>query len=178
MDAPESKIAPVSIISFEGHTPSLHPTVFVADGAHIIGDVQIGADASVWFNTVLRGDINSIIIGDRTNIQDGSVFHVTHEQRVTMGSDVTVGHRAIVHACTVGDCCLIGMGSVILDNATVGSYSLVAAGAVVLQNFVVPEGSLVAGVPARVIRPLTDQEKEQLRQSAVGYVGYARRFKK
>lgn len=167
----------MSIIPFEGRTPALHPSVFVADGSRIIGDVRIGCDSSVWFNSVLRGDINTIAVGERTNIQDSSIFHVTHDFKVSVGSDVTIGHRAIVHGATIGDCCLIGMGAIVLDNATIGPYSLVAAGAVVLQNVVVPEGSLVAGIPARIIRPLTDEEKEQLRQSAAGYVGYARRFK-
>ncbi len=166
-----------SIRPFKGKKPDIHPSVFVADGVHIIGDVRIGSDSSVWYNSVLRGDINSVIIGERTNIQDCTVLHVTGELAVRIGSDVTVGHRAIVHGCTVGDHCLIGMGAVVLDNATIGAESLVAAGAVVLQNAVVPDGMLVAGVPAKVIRPLTTEEKEHIKASALNYVQYARGHK-
>ena len=156
----------------------IHPTAFIAEGVQLIGNVQIANDASIWFNSVLRGDINCVEVGERTNIQDGSVLHVTSDFACRIGSDVTVGHRAIVHACTIGDCCLIGMGSIVLDNATVGSNSLVAAGAVVLQNAVVPEGVLVAGVPAKGIRKLTDDETKGIRESAEHYVAYARGFRK
>lgn len=166
-----------SIRPFKGKSPDLHPSAFIADGVQIVGDVRIGSDSSVWYNSVLRGDINSVIIGERTNIQDCSVLHVTAELPVRIGSDVTVGHRAIVHGCTVGDCCLIGMGAVILDNASIGPESLVAAGAVVLQNAVIPGGVLVAGVPAKVIRPLTSDEIENIKASARNYVQYARGHK-
>jgi carbonic anhydrase/acetyltransferase-like protein (isoleucine patch superfamily) len=164
----------VAIIPHGTKVPTIHPSVFIAEGVQLIGDVRIASNASVWFNSVLRGDINKIEIGERTNIQDGSVLHVTSELPCIVGNDVTVGHRAIVHACTVGDCCLIGMGSVILDNAKIGSHSLVAAGAVVLENFVVPEGMLVAGVPAKVLRPLTEEEKQGILESARHYVEYAK----
>ncbi len=173
----------MSIITYNGLSPTIHPTAFVAEGVQLIGDVRLAKDASVWYNSVLRGDINVVEVGERTNIQDCSVLHVTSEFPVRIGSDVTVGsttswrHRAIVHGCTVGDCCLIGMGSVILDNAKIGSNSLVAAGAVVLENFVVPEGMLAAGIPAKIIRPLTEEEKEQSRESALHYVEYARRYR-
>jgi carbonic anhydrase/acetyltransferase-like protein (isoleucine patch superfamily) len=154
----------------------VHASVFIADGARVIGSVRIAEDASIWFNAVLRADINSITVGPRSNIQDGAVVHVTHDLPAVIGADVTVGHQAIVHACTVEDGCLIGMGSVVLDGAVVGTGSLVAAGAVVLQNTRIPPGSLAAGVPARVIRQLGDEERRQLRQSAIDYAGYARRF--
>jgi carbonic anhydrase/acetyltransferase-like protein (isoleucine patch superfamily) len=167
----------VRVISYKGASPTLHPTSFIAEGVQLIGDVRIATEASVWFNSVLRGDINRIEIGERTNIQDCSVLHVTNEFPCIVGHDVTVGHRAIVHGCTVGDCCLIGMGSVILDNAKIGSHALVAAGAVVLQNFVVPEGMLVAGVPAKIIRPLTEEEKQGILESAQHYVEYARGYR-
>lgn len=168
----------MALLPHNGISPTLHPSVFVAEGAHLIGDVRLAQDVSIWFNAVLRGDINVVEIGERTNVQDGSVLHVTHEDPVRIGCDVTVGHRAIVHGCTIGDCCLIGMGSVILDNAKVGSYSLVAAGAVVRAGFVVPEGVLVAGVPARVIRPLSDEEKRLIKESALHYVDYARGYRR
>ncbi|MBI5472098.1 MAG: gamma carbonic anhydrase family protein [Ignavibacteriae bacterium] len=164
------------LITYNGALPSVDPSVFVADGVHLIGDVHLAKDVSIWFNSVLRGDINRIDVGERTNIQDCTVIHVTHELAVRIGSDVTVGHRAIIHGCTIGDCSLIGMGAVILDNATVGSAALVAAGAVVLQNFVVPDGMLAAGVPAKIIRPLTDDEKRQIKESAFHYAEYARGY--
>ncbi|MBI4534639.1 MAG: gamma carbonic anhydrase family protein [Ignavibacteriae bacterium] len=164
-------------VPYNGVSPKIHATAFVAEGVHVIGDVELSAGVNVWFNSVLRGDINSIRIGERTNIQDCSVLHVTHECQVRIGSDVTIGHRAIIHGSTIGDCCLIGMGAVVLDDAHVESYSLVAAGAVVLEKFVVPEGSLVAGVPARVIRQLTETERNRILQSAHDYVNYARGYR-
>lgn len=159
-----------------GREPVVPASAFIAGGAQVIGSVELAEDVGIWFNAVLRGDINRITVGARTNIQDGAVVHVTHDLPAVIGADVTVGHQAIVHACTVEDGCLIGMGSVVLDGAVVGRESLVAAGAVVLQNARIPPGSLAAGVPARVLRPLTDDEKRGLRDSAAQYVGYARRF--
>lgn len=167
----------MSIITHEGIAPRIHASAFVAEGAHIIGNVELGENASVWFNSVLRGDINSIHIGDRTNIQDGSILHVTSELAVHVGNDVTVGHRAIVHGCRVEDGSLIGMGSVILDRARIGKQALVAAGAVVLEGFVVPDGMLAAGVPAKILRPLTGKEKLSLLESAEHYVKYAQSFR-
>jgi carbonic anhydrase/acetyltransferase-like protein (isoleucine patch superfamily) len=164
-------------LSFHGRTPAVPPSAFLAGGAYLIGDVTLGEDASVWFTAVLRGDINSITVGARTNIQDGAVVHVTHELPAVIGNDVTVGHRAIVHACTVGDGSLVGMGSVVLDGAVIGPSCLIAAGAVVLQGARIPAGSLVAGVPGRVLRPLTEEEKRQLLDSALHYVEYARAFR-
>lgn len=166
----------MALIAYRGRYPKVDSSAFVAEGVQLIGDVQIARDSSVWYNSVLRGDINSVEIGERTNIQDCSVLHVTNALPVRIGKDVTVGHRAIVHGCTIGDCSLIGMGSVILDDARIGSHSLVAAGAVVLQGFEVPDGMLVAGVPAKIIRPLTEEEKEQIRQSAIHYIEYARGY--
>jgi len=165
------------VVSYEGVLPRIDATAYVADGAFVIGNVDIGREASIWFNVVLRGDINVVQIGTRTNIQDGSILHVTNRLPVRVGADVTVGHRAIVHGSTVEDCSLIGMGSVILDNARVGPNALVAAGAVVLENFVVPEGMLAAGVPARIIRRLTEAERNSIRQSAQQYVKYAQGYR-
>jgi len=165
------------LVPVNGRTPGVPPSAFVADGAYLIGDVRLERDVSVWFTAVLRGDINSITVGERTNIQDGAVVHVTHELPAVLGADVTVGHRAIVHACTVGDGSLIGMGSVVLDGAVIGPRCLVAAGAVVLQGSTIPEGSLVAGVPGKVIRRLTAEEQQQLLESALHYVEYARAFR-
>ena len=166
------------IHTYRGIKPKVHPSVYVAEGAHIVGDVEIGKDSSVWFNTVIRGDVHFIRIGERTNVQDNSVLHVTHEKYpLVIGSDVTIGHGAIVHAATLKDYCLIGMGAKVLDNATIGSYSLIAAGALVLEHFEVPEGALVAGVPARVKRMLTPEEREQIVQSARNYVEYVKAYR-
>ncbi len=140
------------IVSVGGKTPRIPESAFIADGACVIGDVELGENVSIWFQAVLRGDINSIVVGDRTNIQDGCVFHVTQQCSVRVGTGVTIGHRAIVHGCTIGNGSLIGMGSILLDNVRIGDNCLVAAGAVVRENAVVPSGSLVAGVPARIAR--------------------------
>jgi gamma-carbonic anhydrase len=166
------------IVTYRGITPKIHPSVFIAEGAQIIGDVEIGAGSSVWFNAVIRGDVHYIRIGERTNIQDNCVLHVTHDTYpLVIGSDVTVGHSAILHAATIRDRCLIGMGAKVLDNATVGPYALVAAGSLVLEHFDVPEGALVAGVPARVKRMLSEEERAQIVQSAQNYVGYVKTYR-
>jgi carbonic anhydrase/acetyltransferase-like protein (isoleucine patch superfamily) len=168
----------MSIVSYRGLTPKIHPSVFVAEGAHIIGDVEIGKDSSVWFNVVIRGDVHFIRIGEATNIQDNAVLHVTHKASpLRIGSHVTIGHGAVVHAATIKDFCLIGMGAVVLDNAEVGPYALVAAGAVVLGNTVVPEGTLAAGVPAKVVRSLRPEERRSLVQSAQKYVEYVATYR-
>lgn len=177
LDSTESKRV-MSIITYKGITPKIHPSVFVAEGVHIIGDVEIGKDSSVWFNTVIRGDVNYIRIGARTNIQDNSVIHVTNQKFPTIiGSNVTIGHNAVIHACTISDYCLIGMGAIILDDAKVGSYSLIGAGAVVTTGMEIPDGVLVAGIPAKVIRHLTDDEKIFLAQSAQNYINYVATYK-
>jgi carbonic anhydrase/acetyltransferase-like protein (isoleucine patch superfamily) len=142
----------------------------------VIGEVSVGELAGIWFNAVCRGDINRIVVGERTNIQDGCVLHVTKELPVVVGADVTVGHMAMLHGCTVHDACLIGMSATVLDRAQVGPFAVVAAGSVVKEGFVVPEGTLVAGVPARVVRELTGEERAFLLQSAENYIGYARSF--
>ncbi len=162
------------LIPFKGHHPKLGPSVFVAQGARIVGNVEIGEESSVWFNTVIRGDVNSVRIGTRTNIQDNSVLHVTHEKYpLRVGSNVTVGHSVVLHGCSVEDNCLIGMGSVILDDAKICRYSIVAAGSLVLEHFEVPEGMLAAGSPAVIKRPLTAAERDGLSRSADNYVRYA-----
>ncbi|HTY10634.1 MAG TPA: gamma carbonic anhydrase family protein [Bacteroidota bacterium] len=168
----------MSIVPYRGIQPKIHPSVFMAEGAHVIGDVEIGKDSSVWFNAVVRGDVNFIRIGERTNIQDASVLHVTHERYpLIIGSNVTVGHSAVVHAATVHDCCLIGMGAIVLDNARIGPYSLIAAGAVVVGDSLIPEGMLAAGVPAKVVRPLTEEERRSLVRSAQNYVDYVATYR-
>ena len=164
--------------------PTLGERVYVDPGAHVIGDVVLGDDASVWPGTVIRGDVNFIRIGARTNVQDGTIIHVTHEGPytrpggfpTTIGADVTIGHGAIVHACTIEDACLIGMGSVILDGARVCKNAMVAAGAVVTPGKVVESGTLWAGNPARMLRRLSEREIEQLYYSAQNYVRLKNRY--
>lgn len=167
-----------SVIPYRGIIPKIDKSVFLAEGARVIGDVEIGADSSIWFNAVVRGDVHWIRIGARTNVQDNCVLHVTHQRYpLQVGSDVTVGHSAVLHGCTVEDCCLIGMGAIVLDNARIHSHSLVAAGSLVQEGFEVPEGSLVAGVPAKVKRPLTAEESAFLMRSAQNYVGYVKTYR-
>jgi len=161
----------MSVLSFDGKKPRLGQGVFVAENATIIGDVEVGNDCSIWFGTVLRGDVNHIRIGSRTNIQDNCVLHVTHERWPTIvAEEVTIGHGAIVHGCTVKRGALIGMGARVLDGAVVGECALVAAGAVVSEGMRVPPRALVAGVPAIVKRTLTDAEIERLEMSWRHYV--------
>jgi carbonic anhydrase/acetyltransferase-like protein (isoleucine patch superfamily) len=150
--------------------------VFVAPGAQIVGDVTIGERSSVWFNTVLRGDVEAIRIGRRTNVQDGCVLHADPGLPCTLGDGVTLGHGAIVHGAEVGDNVIVGMRAVVLNGARIGRDSIIGAGAVVTERTVVPPGSLVLGMPAKVKRPLTDQEIEHNRLAAEHYVSTARRF--
>ncbi|HVV81742.1 MAG TPA: gamma carbonic anhydrase family protein [Kofleriaceae bacterium] len=165
------------IRSFRGHTPALGDGVFVAEYAAIIGDVVIGARSSIWYGTVVRGDQMPIRIGAETSIQDNSVIHVTSDVAGTeVGDRVTVGHRVILHACTVEDDCIIGMGSVILDRARIGRGSIIGAGAVVTPGTVVPPGSLALGSPARVKRPITDEERAWIASSAAHYVDLGRAY--
>jgi carbonic anhydrase/acetyltransferase-like protein (isoleucine patch superfamily) len=142
---------------YQGKMPDLAPQVFVAQGAVIIGDVTIGAGSSIWYNTVIRGDVGSVTVGKNTNIQDLCLLHMTTDiSDLFIGDEVTVGHRAVLHGCTVEDRCLIGMGAVILDNAVIGAGSVVASGAVVTEKTVIPPNSLVAGMPARVKKTLAE----------------------
>ncbi len=162
-----------------GHTPSIGEGTFVADTAVIVGDVTIGRDSSIWFNAVLRGDVNTITIGDRTNIQDGAVLHTIydkakHPSQTIIGNDVSVGHNAIIHGGIIGDNCLIGMGAIILDNAEVPAGCIIAAGALVLSNAKLEPDSLYAGIPARKIRTVTPEQREQIiKRTAHDYRMYA-----
>ncbi len=166
------------IRAFGGVSPRIDASVFLATGCVVVGDVELAAGASVWFGAVVRGDVNFVRIGARTNIQDQAVVHVTggtHPTRV--GEDVTVGHKAVLHGCTIKDRCLIGIGAIVLDGAVVGEEAMVAAGALVPPGMVVPARSLVMGAPARVKRALTDAEVAGLRASASHYVEYAARYR-
>jgi len=157
--------------------PRVHPTAFVDQSAQVIGDVEIGADSSVWMHAVVRGDVNFIRIGDRSNVQDGCVLHVMHETDATIvGSDVTIGHAAIVHGCTIEDRVLIGMGAIVLNGARVGADSIVAAGTLITERTQIPPRSMVMGSPGKVRRALTDNEIELVRQSAANYVRYKKDY--
>jgi carbonic anhydrase/acetyltransferase-like protein (isoleucine patch superfamily) len=166
------------IRGFGGVTPRIHPSVFLAPGCVVVGDVELGAEASVWFGAVVRGDVNFIRVGARTNLQDQVVVHVTGGAWPTViGDDVTVGHRAVLHGCTVKDRCLIGIGAILLDGAVVGEEAMVGAGALVPPGMVVPPRALVMGAPARVKRILGDAEVAGLRASAAHYVEHAARHR-
>lgn len=162
-----------SILSLPNSTPSIDATAFVADGARIVGDVSLGAGCSVWYNAVLRGDSAGIVIGPGSNVQDNVSVHVDSGHPVVIGSKVSVGHNAVVHGCTIGDGTLVGMGSVILSGAVIGDGCLIAGGAVVLGGTEIPPGSLVAGVPAKVRRALTDEERAGLIANADIYLGHS-----
>ena len=158
---------------FRGVLPRVHPTAFIDDSAQVIGDVEIGEESSVWMAAVIRGDVHRIRIGRRSNIQDGSVVHVmrgTHP--TTVGDNVTVGHGALLHGCTIEDRCLIGIGAILLNGAHIGTGSIVAAGTLIVEEMKVPPRSLVMGSPGKVKRPLTDAEVESIQDLADRYVGY------
>ncbi len=175
MSPPNAGIRPI-ICDFGTATPRIHPDVWIAPGAVVVGDVEIGADSSVWYGSVLRGDVNSIRVGARTNIQDQCVVHVTAGRfPAEIGDEVTVGHRAVVHGCRVADGALIGIGAIVLDGASVGEGALVAAGALVTPEMVVPARVLVRGIPARVVRDLSDDERRLQKERALEYVNTARR---
>lgn len=159
--------------AYNGLAPKLGARVFIAEGAQVIGDVEVGDDSSIWFNAVVRGDIHHIRIGRRTNIQDGSVCHVMRgECPVILGDSVTIGHGVVLHGCTVESHCLVGMNSTLLNNAVVGEHSIVAAGALITEGMVIPPRSLVMGVPARVRRSLTDEEVSSIDAYAERYYEY------
>jgi len=166
----------MAIRSFEQHTPRIHPTAYVDAMALVIGDVEIGEDSSIWPMSVVRGDIQSIRIGVRTSIQDGTIIHVTHDSRfcpggqpTRIGNDVTIGHKVILHACTIEDFCLIGMGAIVMDKAIVRSRVTLGAGSVVPPGKVLDSGFLYVGSPVKPVRPLNERELEFLEYSAQNY---------
>lgn len=164
------------IHALDGIRPDLHPTVWVAPGAHVAGRVTAGAGASFWFGAVARGDNEPITLGARTNVQDNAVLHSDWGFALVIGDDVTIGHGAILHGCRVGDGCLIGMGAIILNGAVIGVGSLIGAGALVTEGKVIPPGSVVMGQPGRVVKELDDAGKARLLASAAGYAKNAARF--
>ena len=168
------------IKTVRGFTPQIGEDCYLADNATIIGDVVMGRECSIWFNAVLRGDVNAIRIGNRVNIQDGAVLHTLYEKSVVeIGDDVTIGHNVTLHGASVRNYALIGMGSTILDHAVVGEGAIVAAGALVLSNTIIEPYTLWGGVPARFIKHIDPKQTEELnRKTAVGYLLYASWFKK
>jgi carbonic anhydrase/acetyltransferase-like protein (isoleucine patch superfamily) len=162
---------------YRGILPQVHSTAYVDQSAQIIGDVHVGAESSVWMNVVIRGDVNIIRIGGRSNIQDGTVIHVMRDTHAThVGDEVTVGHAAVLHGCTIEDRCLIGMGAMLLNGATIGSDSIVAAGTLVTEDTKIPARSLVMGRPGAVRRSLTDAEVASIRDYAERYVNYKKDY--
>lgn len=156
-------------------TPNISDGVFIAPGARVIGNVSIGTDVGIWYNTVIRGDVNSICIGNRTNIQDNSLLHVeTDICSLNIGDDVTIGHQVILHGCTIGNRCLIGMGALIMNDAIIGDDCIIGAGALITEKTVIPNGSVVIGRPGKVVRQLKEKELTMLIDSANRYVGVAK----
>jgi carbonic anhydrase/acetyltransferase-like protein (isoleucine patch superfamily) len=161
----------MGVRAFQGAQPRLHPSVFIADGAQVIGNVEIGEESSVWYNTVLRGDVNTIQVGRRTNLQDLTMVHVDKgTYPVRIGDDVTVGHHVVIHGCTVGNRVLVGIGAVLLNGVVIEDEVFIAAGTLLTPGTRIPSGSMVMGSPGRVKRALTDGERQGLLASAAGYV--------
>ena len=165
------------IMPYKSKRPRIHPSVFVAPGAHVIGDVTVGKDSSVWFTAVLRGDINAIRVGKNTNIQDGCVLHVDRDRACVLKDGIVMGHQATAHACVIENGVLIGIGSRILSGAKIGAFSLIGAGAVVLENAVIPPYSLVLGIPGKVVRKLTPAEAATHVPWAKRYASLAKEYK-
>ncbi|MCF8240267.1 MAG: gamma carbonic anhydrase family protein [Melioribacteraceae bacterium] len=166
----ETKLFP-----YKNTFPNIHPSVFLASGSKIVGDVEIGEDSSVWYNSVIRGDVHYVRIGRMTNIQDLCMLHVTNGKfPLNIGDKVTIGHSVKLHGCTVDDLCFIGIGAIVLDGAVIKKNSMVAAGAVVKPGFIVPTGKLAAGVPAKIMRDLTQDEISDFENSAERYRNYSK----
>jgi carbonic anhydrase/acetyltransferase-like protein (isoleucine patch superfamily) len=157
-----------------GRTPDIARATWVAPNATVVGDVTLGPKSSVFYGAVLRGDIARIVVGEGSNLQDNVIVHLANDDDAVIGAWCTIGHAAIVHACTIGDECLVGMGATVLDRANIGARSIVGANALVTQGFTCPPGSLVVGAPAKVVRPLSPKEQKGLRQWARKYVAVAR----
>ena len=167
------------ILPVEGASPQFGEDCFIAPNATIVGDVVTGAQCSIWFNAVVRGDVNSIRMGDKVNVQDGAVIHCTYQRSKTViGNNVSIGHNAIVHGCTVHDNVLIGMGAIVMDNAVIGSNSIIAAGAVILENTTVEPGSIYAGVPAKKVKDISQELiSGEINRIANNYIRYSGWFK-
>ena len=175
----------MNIIEFDGKIPNVHKSAKVFGSASIIGDVEVGEDSSVWFGSVLRGDLNRIVIGNRTNIQDLAIIHTYQPDGdmfpnglgVNIGNDVTIGHRVILHACRIGNRCLVGMGSIIMDNVEVGDDCFITANSLLPKNRKYPPRSLISGNPAKVVRPLIEKEIQNIQMEAALYVNLKNQYK-
>ncbi|MDE3254726.1 MAG: gamma carbonic anhydrase family protein [Bacteroidota bacterium] len=167
------------ILPVKGVMPQIPSSCFIAPNATIVGDVVVGEDCSIWFNAVVRGDVNSIRIGNKVNIQDGACLHCTYEKtQVHIGNNVSIGHNALVHGCTIADDVLIGMGAIVMDNVQIGSGSIVAAGAVVLENTVIEPGCIYAGVPAKMVKKVSESlQKQEIERISNNYLMYSKWFK-
>ncbi|MEC0176505.1 gamma carbonic anhydrase family protein [Paenibacillus favisporus] len=165
------------LLPYGQYLPKIHPSVYVAEGAKIVGDVQIGQQSSVWFNAVLRGDMAPIVIGDRCNIQDGAVGHVNTDEPLILEDGVSVGHAAIVHGCTIGKGTLIGMGAIVLNGAEIGEYALIGAGSIVTENKKIPPYTLSLGSPARVVRELTEEDLRRMYRTTQNYVDKGKEYR-
>lgn len=167
------------ILPVNGKAPQLGPNTYLADNATVVGDVVTGSDCSIWFQAVVRGDVHYIRMGDKVNVQDGAILHCTYQKApLNIGNNVSIGHRAIVHGCTVHDNVLIGMGAIVMDHAVIGANSIIAAGAIVLENTIVEPGSIYAGVPAKRVKDVDkDKFKELIERISNNYVMYSGWFK-
>ncbi len=165
------------ILPVKGKYPKWGSDCFIAENSTIVGDVVMGDNCSVWFNTVIRGDVNAILIGDNVNIQDGVVIHCTYlKAATTIGTNVSIGHNALVHGCTLKDNVLVGMGAIVMDHAVVEEFTIIAAGAIVLENTVCESGYIYAGSPARKIKPVSDEQRELLKRLPNNYIMYSKWF--
>ena len=166
----------MALYQIDEHAPTVHPTAWVAESAEVIGQVELGEHASVWFGVVIRGDVEAIRIGRNSNIQDNSVLHADYGRPLVIGNDVTVGHQVMLHGCTIGDGALIGIGAIVLNGATIGRGCIVGAGAVVTEGKAFPDGSLILGAPARVAKQLSPEQAASLQAGSAHYVKNAQRF--
>ena len=160
------------------HPELIHPTAFVAETATIVGDVSIGAESSVWFGAIIRGDVARVTIGQRSNVQDGAIIHGAHDHPVIVGNGVTIGHGAIVHAASLGDNVMIATRATVLDKADIGENSIIGAGSIVTPGTVIPPNSLVLGVPGKVVRAVSAEQAERIRQTAAHYIQFARAYRR
>lgn len=165
------------IKGYDGAYPEIADSCFIAESADVIGKVKMGENTNIWYNCVLRGDENEIEIGSNTNIQDGTVVHIDKDFKTEIGNYVTIGHKALIHACKIGNYSLVGMGSIVLNGAEIGDYTLIGAGSLVPPGKKIPSGVLAFGSPVKIIRELTEEEKKSLEKSAVDYVEFARKHK-
>jgi len=176
--APHASIVRRVLLTLHDRAPQVDPSAYIQSCARVVGDVHIGAESSVWFHAVIRGDGHHVRIGARTNVQDNATIHVTTGRHPTViGDDVTVGHNVVLHGCVIGDCCLVGIGAIVLDRCVIGDGCLIGAGALLTPGTAVDPGHLALGNPARVVRPLTPAERQHIEQSARGYVETAARYR-